>query len=47
MEMSRSFGGSVVTSPPADAQLPSVMDSSPAIIFSVVDLPQPEGPQAR
>src|SRR4051794_12344197 len=42
--MSRSFGvRSFTTSPPIDRR-PSVMSSSPAIMRSAVDFPQPEGP---
>ena len=44
MAMSRSRGGtSFTTSPPIQIS-PSVISSSPAIMRSVVDLPQPEGP---
>src|SRR5215468_2166806 len=42
--MSRSLGAlSFTTSPPIRSS-PSVMSSRPAIMFSVVDLPQPDGP---
>src|SRR4029077_14053795 len=42
--MSRSFGGrSLTTSPPIEMS-PEVISSRPAIMRSVVDLPQPEGP---
>jgi hypothetical protein len=42
--MSRSFGAlSLTTSPPMRSS-PSVMSSSPAIIRSAVDFPQPDGP---
>src|ERR1043166_7643779 len=42
--MSRSFGGrSLTTSPPME-MLPEVTSSRPAIMRSVVLLPQPEGP---
>ena len=42
--MSRSLGAfSLTTSPPIRSS-PSVMSSSPAIIRSAVDLPQPDGP---
>ena len=42
--MSRSFGAlSFTTSSPIRSS-PSVMSSSPAIIRSAVDLPQPDGP---
>ena len=44
MAMSRSRGGtSLTTSPPIQIS-PPVISSSPAIMRSVVDLPQPEGP---
>src|SRR6478736_1608345 len=44
MAMSRSFGSrSLTTRPPMDNS-PDVIVSSPAIIRSAVDLPQPEGP---
>src|SRR5918992_28820 len=42
--MSRSFGGTSLTISPSTAISPSVMSSSPAIMRSVVDLPQPDGP---
>ena len=42
--MSRSFGGSVVTSRPPIRMRPDVGSSSPATIRSVVDFPQPLGP---
>ena len=42
--MSRSFGGTRLTTLPPIAISPSVISSSPAIIRSSVDLPQPEGP---
>src|SRR6185437_12750753 len=42
--MSRSFGGTSLTTLPPIAMSPRVMFSSPAIIRSKVDLPQPEGP---
>src|SRR6266581_8907934 len=44
MAMSRSFGGSAVTSRPPIRSLPEEMVSKPAIICSVVVLPQPDGP---
>ena len=44
MAMSRSFGGTSLTTSPSTAISPSVISSSPAIIRKVVDLPQPEGP---
>ena len=42
--MSRSFGGTSVTSRSPIRMLPSSTGSSPASIRSVVDFPQPEGP---
>src|ERR1700760_3433142 len=42
--MSRSFGGRLVTSRPPIEIEPAVGVSSPAIMFSSVDLPQPDGP---
>src|SRR6186997_1220494 len=42
--MSRSLGARSFTTLPPIVSLPSVMSSSPAIIRSAVDLPQPEGP---
>src|SRR5882757_10262940 len=42
--MSRSFGGTSLTTSPPIMMSPPVMSSSPAIIRSVVDLPQPDGP---
>ena len=42
--MSRSFGGTSLTTRPPIAISPSVISSSPAIIRSRVDLPQPDGP---
>src|SRR6266567_9178380 len=44
MAMSRSFGGTSLTTSPSTAISPALISSSPAIIRSVVDLPQPEGP---
>src|SRR3954462_11791806 len=44
MAMSRSFGGTSLTTSPPIMMSPPVMSSRPAIIRSVVDLPQPEGP---
>ena len=41
MAMSRSFGAMSLTTLPPMRSSPSVMSSSPAIMFSVVDLPQP------
>src|SRR4051812_20803936 len=42
--MSRSFGGTSLTTSPSTAISPPVMSSKPAIMRSVVDLPQPDGP---
>src|SRR4029078_10955794 len=42
--MSRSFGGTSLTTSPPIMMSPPVMSSRAAIIRSVVDLPQPEGP---
>ena len=42
--MSRSFGGTRLTTVPPIAISPSLISSSPAIIRSSVDLPQPDGP---
>lgn len=44
MAMSRSLGDTPVTSPPPMRMVPPVIGSSPAMQFSRVDLPQPEGP---
>src|SRR5215217_1466649 len=44
MATSRSFGESWLTSRPPMRSSPSVMSSSPAIMFKHVDLPEPEGP---
>ena len=44
MAMSRSFGGTSLTTWSSMAISPSVMSSRPAIMRSVVDLPQPDGP---
>src|SRR6478752_3292865 len=44
MAMSRSLGGTSLTTSPPIRISPPVMSSSPAIILSVVDLPQPDGP---
>src|SRR3954469_2259243 len=44
MAMSRSFGGTSLTTSPPIMISPSVISSSPAIIRKVVDLPQPDGP---
>src|SRR5579871_3351798 len=42
--MSRSFGSVSLTRRPPILISPALMDSSPAIMRSSVDLPQPEGP---
>ncbi len=42
--MSRSFGGLWLTTAPSIKISPPEISSSPAIIRSAVDLPQPEGP---
>src|ERR1041384_4521310 len=44
MAMSRSFGGTSLTTSPSTAISPALISSSPAIMRSVVVLPQPEGP---
>jgi hypothetical protein len=44
MAMSRSFGGTLLTTRSPMRMSPAVMFSSPAIIRSRVDFPQPEGP---
>ncbi len=44
MAMLRSFGSIRLTTRPPISTVPSETSSSPAIILSVVDLPQPEGP---
>ena len=44
MAMSRSLGGTSLTTRPSIEIVPAVTDSSPAIIRSVVDFPQPDGP---
>jgi hypothetical protein len=44
MAMSRSLGATLLTTRSPMAISPPVMFSSPAIIRSRVDLPQPEGP---
>src|SRR5215831_11180058 len=44
MAMSRSFGGTSLTTSPPIRTSPSVMSSRPAIMRRVVDLPQPDGP---
>ena len=45
MAMRRCAGGVSVTSTPSMKHWPSVISSSPAIILSSVDLPQPDGPE--
>ena len=42
--MSRSLGALSLTTWPPMRSSPAVMSSSPAIMFSVVDFPQPDGP---
>ena len=42
--MSRARGGSSFTTVPPMSISPDVMSSSPAIMRSSVDLPQPDGP---
>ncbi len=42
--MPRSSAGTSVTSSPSNKILPEVGCSKPEIIYSVVDLPQPDGP---
>src|SRR5438874_6362891 len=44
MAMSRSFGGTSLTRPPSTRISPSLTSSRPAIMRSVVDFPQPDGP---
>src|SRR5215470_743488 len=44
MAMSRSFGGTSLTTSPSTAISPALISSSPAIMRNVVDLPQPDGP---
>src|SRR5437868_6935492 len=44
--MPRRDGGSAVTSRPSISTWPAVAVSSPAMMRSVVDLPQPEGPRS-
>ena len=44
MAMSRSFGGMLLTTRSPIWIVPALIGSSPAIIASKVDLPQPEGP---
>nr|CRL78792.1 hypothetical protein CPGR_04913 [Mycolicibacterium malmesburyense] len=42
--MSRSLGAFSLTRSPPMRSSPEVMSSSPAIMFSVVDFPHPDGP---
>src|SRR5947199_2786917 len=42
--MSRSFGGTSLTTRPPIASVPALSDSSPAMMRSVVLLPDPDGP---
>src|SRR5262245_23755225 len=44
MAMSRSLGGTLLTTRPPIAISPRLISSSPAIMRSRVDLPQPDGP---
>ncbi len=44
MAMSRSLGALLFTTFPPMRSSPAEMSSRPAIMFSVVDLPQPDGP---
>jgi hypothetical protein len=44
--MSRSFAGTSLTTRPSIASSPEEIASRPAIMRSVVDLPQPEGPSS-
>ena len=44
--MSRSRAATAFIGAPSIASVPPVIDSSPAIIRSVVDLPQPDGPSS-
>ena len=44
MAMSRSFGATLLTTRPPIAISPAVIVSSPAIMASSVDFPQPDGP---
>src|SRR5260221_193923 len=44
MAMSRSFGGTLLTTRPPISTIPALGRSSPATMLSSVDLPQPEGP---
>ena len=44
MAMSRSFGGTSLTTLSPIVTVPALISSSPAIMRSAVDLPQPDGP---
>ncbi len=44
--MSRSLAGTSFIRAPSIDSVPDVIDSSPATMRSVVDLPQPEGPSS-
>ena len=44
MAMSRSLAGTAFTTRPSMLTRPEVIGSSPAIMRSAVDLPQPDGP---
>ena len=44
MAMSRALGARSFTTVPSIATVPPVISSSPAIMRSSVDLPQPDGP---
>ena len=46
MAMSRSLAGTSLTTRPSIDSVPDEIDSSPAIMRSVVDLPQPDGPSS-
>ena len=46
MAMPRCAGGRPVTSRPSISTWPPLADSRPAMMRSVVDLPQPEGPSS-
>ena len=45
--MSRSRAATSFIGTPSTSSVPSLIGSSPAIIRSVVDLPQPEGPSRQ
>ena len=44
MAMSRSLGGTSLTTRPPISIVPALWRSSPAMMLSSVDLPQPDGP---